>query len=139
WNTDPSTITFEITEGATVGDSVRSAEILVRLKEQGAKVAIDDFGTGYSSLSYLKNLPLDELKIDKPFIQKLTSSAAEQKIVKFVIALCHDFGMKVVAEGVEDDATISELKKLGCDLAQGYAYSPALPATGFIDWFQKHS
>ncbi|MCA2999130.1 MAG: EAL domain-containing protein [Rhodocyclaceae bacterium] len=139
WNTDPSTITFEITEGATVGDLVRSAEILVRLKEQGAKLAIDDFGTGYSSLSYLKNLPLDELKIDKPFIQKLTSSAAEQKIVKFVIALCRDFGMKVVAEGVEDDATISELKKLGCDLAQGYAYSPALPAADFIDWFQKHS
>ena len=139
WNADPSTITFEITESATVGDSVRSAEILVRLKELGVKLAIDDFGTGYSSLSYLKNFPLDELKIDKLFIQQLKTSVSDQKIVKSVIALSHDFGMKVVAEGVEDDATFRELRKLGCDLVQGYAYSPALPAANFIDWFQKHS
>jgi diguanylate cyclase len=139
WNADPSTITFEITESATVGDSVGSADILVRLKELGVKLAIDDFGTGYSSLSYLKNFPLDELKIDKLFIQQLKTSVADQKIVKSVIALSHDFGMKVVAEGVEDDATFRELRKLGCDLVQGYAYSPALPAAGFIDWFQKHT
>ena len=138
WNTEPSTITFEITESATVSDSVRSAEILVRLKELGVKLAIDDFGTGYSSLSYLKNFPLDELKIDRLFIQQLKSSVADQKIVKSVIALSHDFGMKVVAEGVEDDATFRELKKLGCDLVQGYAYSPALAPSTFIDWFQKH-
>jgi predicted signal transduction protein with EAL and GGDEF domain len=139
WNAEPSTITFEITESATVGDSVRSAEILVRLKELGVKLAIDDFGAGYSSLPYLKIFPLDELKIDKLFIQQLKTSVADQKIVKSVIALSHDFGLKVVAEGVEDDATFGELKKLGCDLAQGHAYSPALPAAGFIDWFQKHS
>jgi EAL domain-containing protein (putative c-di-GMP-specific phosphodiesterase class I) len=138
WNTDPSSITFEITASATVGDSVRSAEILIRLKELGVKLAIDDFGTDYSSLSYLENFPLDELKIDKLFMQELMSSAADQKFVKSVTALSHDFGMKVVAEGVEDDATFRELKKLGCDLAQGYAYSPALPANSFIDWFQKH-
>ena len=125
-------------ESATVSDSVRSAEILVRLKELGVKLAIDDFGTGYSSLSYLKNFPLDELKIDRLFIQQLKSSVADQKIVKSVIALSHDFGMKVVAEGVEDDATFRELKKLGCDLVQGYAYSPALAPSTFIDWFQKH-
>jgi predicted signal transduction protein with EAL and GGDEF domain len=139
WNTDPSTLTFEITENATVGNTVRSTETILRLKELGVKLAIDDFGTGHSSLSYLKSFPLDELKIDKPFIQQLRTSAADQKIVKSVIALSHDFGMKVVAEGVEDEATFRELKKLGCDLAQGYAYSPALPAANFIDWFQKHS
>jgi EAL domain-containing protein (putative c-di-GMP-specific phosphodiesterase class I) len=132
-------LTFEITENATVGNTVRSTETILRLKELGVKLAIDDFGTGHSSLSYLKSFPLDELKIDKPFIQQLRTSAADQKIVKSVIALSHDFGMKVVAEGVEDEATFRELKKLGCDLAQGYAYSPALPAANFIDWFQKHS
>jgi predicted signal transduction protein with EAL and GGDEF domain len=139
WNIDPATITFEITESATVSDSVRSAEVLVRLKEIGVKLAIDDFGTGYSSLSYLKNFPLDELKIDKLFIQQLKSSVADQRIVKSVIALSHDFGMKVVAEGVEDEATIRELRKLNCDLVQGYAYSPALPPAQFAEWFQKHS
>ncbi len=138
WNTDPSTITFEITESATIGDAVRSAEVLVRLKELGVKLAIDDFGTGYASLSYLKNFPLDELKIDKLFIQELKSSVADQRIVKSVISLSHDFGMKVVAEGVEDEATVRELKKLGCDLVQGYAFSPALPANAFIEWFHKH-
>ncbi len=138
WNVDPSTITFEITESATVGDSEKSAAVLRRLKTLGVKLAIDDFGTGYSSLSYLKNFPLDELKIDKMFIEHVKDSVADQRIVKSVIALSHDFGLKVVAEGVGDEATFRELKRLGCDLVQGYAYSPALAPEPFMAWFIKH-
>ena len=137
WNIDPSAITFEVSESATIGDAEKSAAALVRLKELGVKLAIDDFGTGYSSLSYLKNFPLDELKIDKVFIQQLTNSVADQRIVKSVIALSHDFGLKVVAEGVEDEATVRALKALNCDLVQGYVYSQALPAGAFMDWFAK--
>ncbi len=138
WNIDPSTITFEITESATIGDFDKSAAVLTRLKALGVKLAIDDFGTGYSSLSYLKNFPLDELKIDKMFIEHVKDSVADQRIVKSVIALSHDFGLKVVAEGVEDEATFRELKRLGCDLVQGYAYSPALPSEAFVAWYVKH-
>ncbi len=138
WNVDPSTITFEVTESATIGDSEKSTAVLVRLKELGVKLAVDDFGTGYSSLSYLKNFPLDELKIDKSFIQQLTNSVADQRIVKSIIALSHDFSLKVVAEGVEDVATVRALKALGCDLVQGYVYSPALPVNTFTDWYAKH-
>jgi EAL domain-containing protein (putative c-di-GMP-specific phosphodiesterase class I)/GGDEF domain-containing protein len=139
WGVDPATVTFEITESATIGDAERSTNVLNGLKALGVKLAVDDFGTGYSSLSYLKNFPLDELKIDKLFIQQLQMSSADQRIVKSVVALAHDFGLKVVAEGVEDDATARELKRMRCDMAQGYAYSPALPAAQFAEWFQKHS
>lgn len=138
WNVDPSTITFEVTESATIGDFEKSIGVLTRMKNLGVKLAIDDFGTGYSSLSYLKNFPLDELKIDKSFIQQLKDSVADQRIVKSVIALAHDFGLKVVAEGVEDEATIRILKSLGCDLAQGYVISAALPADAFLAWYTKH-
>jgi diguanylate cyclase len=135
WNVDPASMTFEVTESATVSDAARSTMVLNRLKSLGVKLAVDDFGTGYSSLSYLKNFPLDELKIDRLFIRELTTSVADQRIVRSVVGLAHEFGMKVVAEGVEDDATARELKKLGCDLVQGFIHSQALNADSFADWF----
>jgi len=139
WDVDPATITFEVTESAAVVDFENMKAVLVRLKQLGVKLAIDDFGTGYSSLSYLKHFPLDELKIDKIFIDHLKNSVADQRIVKSVIALAHDFGLKVVAEGVEDEATVRCLKGLGCDLAQGFVYSQALPLEAFCAWYAKHS
>lgn len=138
WTVDPATVTFEITESATIGDAEKSTAVLYRLKDLGVKLAVDDFGTGYSSLSYLKNFPLNELKIDKMFVQQLQSSTADQRIVRSVIGLAHDFNLLVVAEGVEDEATVRELKKLNCDLVQGYAYSPPLPVPQFVDWLGRH-
>lgn len=138
WNSDPSTITFELTESEAAVDFENMNAVLVRLKELGVKLAIDDFGTGYSSLSYLKHFPLDELKLDKTFIQQLKRSVADQQIVKTMIALSHDFGLKVVAEGVEDEETLSVLRALGCDLVQGDVYSGALPVDAFTIWYAKH-
>jgi EAL domain-containing protein (putative c-di-GMP-specific phosphodiesterase class I) len=139
WNIDPTMVTFEITESATIGDAEKSIAVLQRLKDLGVNIALDDFGTGYSSLSYLKNFPLDELKIDRTFVQSLQLSSSDQKIVKSVIALAHDFRLTVVAEGVEDEPTAKELRRMGCDLSQGYFHSPALPSDAFIEWMSKHT
>jgi diguanylate cyclase len=136
WNVNPERITFEITESATIGDAEKSIAVLNRIKALGVHIAVDDFGTGYSSLSYVKNFPLDELKIDKLFIQNMRHSEPDQKIVRSVIELAHSFKLKVVAEGVEDEATAKELKKMGCDLIQGYVLSPALPAHEFGEWLK---
>lgn len=138
WNIDPSTITFEVAESASIGGSEKSTAVLAQLRELGVKLAIDDFGTGYSSLSYLKNFPFDALKIDETLIQQLPNSVADQRIVKSVIALSHDFGLKVVAQGVADEATVRTLKGLGCDLVQGSIYSHALPVDTFTDWYSRH-
>ncbi len=136
WGADPSRITFEITESATIGDAEKSIAVLNRIKALGVKIALDDFGTGYSSLSYVKNFPLNELKIDKMFIQNMCQSEADKKIVRSVIALAHSFNLKVVAEGVEDNNTVKELKQMQCDLVQGYVNSAAIPAKEFATWFE---
>jgi len=138
WNIEPERVTFEVTESATIGDAQQSVAVLNRIKALGVKIAIDDFGTGSSSLSYLKTFPLDEIKIDKMFIQNMRSSEADQKIVRSVIALAHSFNLTVIAEGVEDESTARELKKMHCDGAQGYVYSPALPAAAFVTWLKNH-
>jgi len=139
WGVPPNRITFEITESATIGDAEKSIAVLNRIKSLGVKIALDDFGTGYSSLSYVKNFPLDELKIDKMFIQNLCQSEASQKIVRSIVALAHSFNLKVVAEGVEDNGTVRELKKMQCDLVQGYVNSAALPPAEFAAWFEARA
>jgi diguanylate cyclase (GGDEF)-like protein len=139
WQSDPARITLEITESSTIDDAEHSLKILERFKEMGLNLAVDDFGTGYSSLSYVKRFPLDELKIDKLFVQHMRDSKGDQQIVRSVIDLAHNFEMKVVAEGVEDDATFRELKKLGCDLAQGYVISKAMPLDDLKRWLGKRT
>jgi diguanylate cyclase len=139
WGVEPGRITFEITESATIGDAEKSIAVLNRIKALGVKIALDDFGTGYSSLSYVKNFPLNEIKIDKMFIQNMRQSEADQKIVRSVIALAHSFNLNVVAEGVEDESTVRELKKMHCNLVQGYVNSAALPAAEFAAWFKARA
>jgi diguanylate cyclase (GGDEF)-like protein len=139
WGADTSKITLEITESATIDDAERSLVLLRRLKSLGFKLSVDDFGTGYSSLSYVKRFPLDELKIDKLFIQHMLNSHGDQAIVRSVIDLAHNFGLKVVAEGVEDAATMDALRGMGCDQAQGYHLSAALPHAQFQRWFRDHT
>jgi predicted signal transduction protein with EAL and GGDEF domain len=138
WQTDPSSLTLEITENATINDMDYSLVIMNQLKKMGVALSVDDFGTGYSSLSYVKRFPLDELKIDKLFVQHMRDNKGDQQIVRSVIDLAHIFDLKVVAEGVEDEATLKELKRMGCDLAQGYVISPAVPSGSLVEWMKRH-
>ncbi len=137
WGADPAKITFEITESSTIDDAEQSLAVMHRLKKLGVRLSVDDFGTGYASLSYVKNFPLDELKIDKLFVQHMRQSKGDQQIVRSVIDLAHNFELSVVAEGVEDEATFKDLKKMGCDLAQGYLMSPALPSAQLLEWVRR--
>jgi diguanylate cyclase (GGDEF)-like protein len=133
----PSTLVFEVTEGAiTASDRVVSDQLLA-LRELGVRIAIDDFGTGYSSLAHLKRLPLDELKIDKAFVISLTEEADDSVIVRSTIDLGHNMGLKVVAEGVENLEAFGVLERFGCDMAQGYFISRPLPAGELRRWLKS--
>lgn len=139
WQTVPSTVTLEITETSTIGDMDQSLLVLNRLKEKGLRLSVDDFGTGHASLLYVKRFPLDELKIDKSFVQHMRASKADQRIVRSVIDLAHNFELSVVAEGVEDEATYNDLKKHGCDVAQGFHISRAVPEPDVKAWLRSRN
>ena len=109
-------------------DPQRAGEVLADLRALGVGLALDDFGTGYSSLEHLKRLPVDELKIDKSFVMSMDRDAADRAIVASTVALGRSLGLRVVAEGVESAASASVLAAIGCDLAQGFHYSPPVPA-----------
>jgi predicted signal transduction protein with EAL and GGDEF domain len=137
WSVPPDQLTVEVTEGTIVTDVKRSAQVLDRVRQLGVRLAMDDFGTGYSSLAQFKRLPFDEIKIDKLFVQNMLQSRGDAQIVRAMIDLAHNFGLVVVAEGVEDTPTMNRLRELGCDLAQGYAISKALPEPLFGDWWLR--
>lgn len=136
WSVDPSRLTIEVTENALTADRERSHAVLTALRELGVRVSIDDFGTGWSSLAYLKQLPADELKIDRSFVMAMQSDKADRKVVEQVIALGHAFGLEVVAEGVENETVAQELASLGCDYAQGFLFTQPLPPDEFTAWLQ---
>ncbi len=110
---------------------------LQAFKELGLHVSIDDFGTGYSSLSYLKRLPIDELKIDKSFIDDIDYNENDRDIVRSIISLGHNLHLKVVAEGVEKQTQLDFLKDNGCDIIQGYFYSQPLIANAFVEFLES--
>jgi EAL domain-containing protein (putative c-di-GMP-specific phosphodiesterase class I) len=114
----------------------RAMEVIQCIHEAGFKLSIDDFGTGYSSLSYLKNLPIDELKIDQSFVRKLLETPGDQAIVESTIALAHNFSLQVVAEGIEDLPTAHWLLAHGCDIGQGYTYAKPMPSQDLIAFAQ---
>jgi diguanylate cyclase len=120
-------LTIEVTETALVGDFESAIGALREVKALGVRVAIDDFGTGYSSLGYLSRFPIDELKIDQSFVERLGRDAAVDAIVGSVIALGHTLGLRCTAEGVERDDQLDHLAALRCDTFQGYLFSPAVP------------
>jgi diguanylate cyclase (GGDEF)-like protein len=126
---------LEITESAIMKDAAFAQRVLRDLKRRGVCLAIDDFGTGYSSLAHLKRLPVDELKIDKSFVLHLSEKATDDLvIVRSTIELGHNMGLVVIAEGVETAESWSILKRLGCDMAQGYYMSPPLTSEKFAEW-----
>ncbi len=127
----PERLTVEVTEDAMIADPAQTMERLSSLRDLGVRVAIDDFGTGYSSLSHLRDLPVDELKIDRSFVKNMQRDARDRDIVKAIVDLGHTFGLKLVAEGVEDKRTADTLKDLGCDILQGYLFGKPVSAQAF--------
>ena len=123
----PEWLVLEVTESAVMKDPDLALYVLYALNGMGMTLSIDDYGTGYSSMSYLKKLPVQEIKIDKSFVLNLASNKEDEIIVRSTIALGHNLGLKVTAEGVEDEKSYKMLKDFGCDLAQGYLFSKALP------------
>ena len=130
-----SMLVLEITEMTIVSEPEVTDEILRELRRLGVKVSLDDFGTGYSSLSYLKDLPIDELKIDRSFVRHLTDEGSRDSIlVRATVELAHNLGLSVVAEGVEDADTQRRLGALHCDLAQGFHFARPMPAAELGAW-----
>jgi EAL domain-containing protein (putative c-di-GMP-specific phosphodiesterase class I) len=130
----PGRICMELTESALMEDPARARETLAQLHELGLKLSMDDYGTGYSSLAYIKDLSLDELKIDRAFVSGMNDDAQSAAIVHSTIELGHRLGMIVVAEGVETGHELSTLKTFGCDYAQGYHVCRPMPAAEVMAW-----
>ncbi|MCI3927479.1 bifunctional diguanylate cyclase/phosphodiesterase [Paenibacillus sp. TRM 82003] len=129
---------IEITEDFLMADRERAQVILDGLRRRGVRVAVDDYGTGYSSLAYLRQLPVDDLKLDRSFVTDLGSDPRALAIVRSTIMLAHSLGLRLVAEGVEDAETCRELTDAGCDVVQGWYFSKALPAAELTAWLLRH-
>jgi len=123
---EPRYLEIELTETTVMDHADTSVQILEDLSRMGVIVSIDDFGTGYSSMSYLRRFPIDKLKIDRSFINELTTSSDAASIVKAIISLAHSLRLKVVAEGVETEEQLQQLRELGCDQFQGFYRSAAV-------------
>ncbi len=130
-------LALEITESMIMSDPERALSTVTQLRELGVKISVDDFGTGYSSLANLKQLPVNELKIDRSFVSSMLKDQSDLIIVRSTINLGHELRLKVVAEGVEDDLTLRRLANLGCDQAQGYHLSRPLPSEAFVEWLDR--
>ena len=128
WDVAPDRLELEVTETVLMADPAKALEVLNRLSDAGVGLSIDDFGTGYSSLEYLKRLPVDVLKIDKSFVLNMSHDAADAMIVRSTIDLARNLGLRVVAEGVEDQAAYDTLRGLGCHLGQGFLMSRPVTA-----------
>jgi EAL domain-containing protein (putative c-di-GMP-specific phosphodiesterase class I) len=138
YNVDHSLIDFELTESATIDNTETIQDILEKLKSLGFKISMDDFGTGYSSFSLLKDIPFDTLKIDKSFIDNITSTSTEQAqvckdniIIKHIISMSNELGYKCIAEGAETESQVERLKQMGCKVIQGFYFSKPIPLEEF--------
>jgi len=138
WQIEPQRLTLEITEDILIREKQKVFDQLCLVRERGVKISIDDFGTGFSSLAYFKHIPADELKIDQSFIRNMLNDETDRKIVKLIIDIAHAFGLSVLAEGVEDMATVQALRDMGCDYAQGFYFSKAIPHSDYLDWLSTN-
>jgi EAL domain-containing protein (putative c-di-GMP-specific phosphodiesterase class I) len=127
-------LTLEITESAFADSTTEVVRRLEDLRDLGVRLCIDDFGTGYSAMAYLKNLPVDELKIDRAFVFELDSDSRDTAIVRAIVEVAHSLGLSVVAEGVESEAAGRILTALRCDVAQGYGLCRPAAASAITGW-----
>ena len=134
-----NSVVLEITESTAINRLRSPEKLLDRLKSLGFKISLDDFGTGYSSLSLLRDLPVDQIKIDRSFLNQLEDNERNRSIVLNAISLAHGLGYTVVAEGVEQPEILRLLRKYGCDYIQGFYYSPAIPIDEAIQWTLNHN
>ena len=130
----PFALQLEVTEQFLMADRDRARSILTRLRDSGVQIAVDDFGSGYSSLSYLRDLPIDELKLDRSFIFPMARDGRTAALVASTITLAHSLGLRMVAGGVENSSAFTELTRLGCDQAQGFYMSRPVPAAELDEW-----
>jgi EAL domain-containing protein (putative c-di-GMP-specific phosphodiesterase class I) len=135
----PESLVVEVTEDAVMRDPRRAIDILERIKASGVDIAVDDFGTGQSSLEQLKNVPADELKLDRSFVLGMADDAHDAAIVGSVVGLGRALGLRVVAEGVETPQVWQRLAELGCDVAQGFGLARPMPAAQFERWAREPS
>jgi EAL domain-containing protein (putative c-di-GMP-specific phosphodiesterase class I) len=133
----PELLTLELTEGVVVGDPELAVERMGELRALGVRISVDDFGTGYSSLTYLKGLPVDEVKIDKTFVDGLSEDPADRAVVRAVVDIAHTLGLRVVAEGVEQEQQMGLLRSLGVDEVQGYLQGRPMPAPEIALWLRN--
>ncbi len=139
YDVPPALLTFELTESGVMSDPERALPVLRRLHALGVVLAVDDFGTGYSSLAYLRQLPVDEVKIDKSFVFGMGTDLGDMAVVRSIVELGHSLGLTVVAEGVEEDAARDQLVAMGCDVAQGYLISRPLSEDRLEAWLQART
>jgi diguanylate cyclase (GGDEF)-like protein len=135
----PELLTLEVTESSVMNQPERSLPVLQELHAMGIRLSVDDFGTGYSSLAYLRRLPIDELKIDKSFVQRMVTDLGDLAIVRAIIDLGHSLGMRVIAEGVEEEAGRDALRSMRCDAMQGFLLSRPLPIDRFESWLTSRT
>ncbi len=138
WDLPADSLILEITETMMVEESWQVLDVLDRLRQLGVSLSIDDFGTGYAGMSYLQRLPVQEVKIDQMFVRQARDSDKAREIITSIIQLATRLQMTVVAEGIEDAATLQLLTELGYRSAQGYHFARPLPLAGFIDWVRQH-
>ena len=134
---DTGSLKLEITEGSLMQDPERAETVVRKLAGMGLHLSIDDFGTGYSSLAYLRQLPVQELKIDRSFVMFMDKNVSDASIVKSTIDLAHNLGLRVVAEGIENEGVLGQLAKLGCDEGQGYFIGKPMPEKDFSVWLER--
>jgi diguanylate cyclase (GGDEF)-like protein len=135
----PELVTLEITEHGVIADTDRPLPTLRRLRDIGVRLSVDDFGTGYSSLSYLRQLPVQEVKIDRTFVQGMATDQGDLAIVRAVVDLSRHFGLEVVAEGVESELALSQLAEIGCDVGQGFYFSRPLSYERLEAWLSART
>ena len=131
----PQRLTFEITEAGVLDGTDRPIPTLRRLRDLGVRLSVDDFGTGDSSLAYLRRLPVHEVKVDRSFVQGMATDPGDLAIVNAVVTLSQQFGLAVVAEGVESELTLELLQDIGCEIGQGFLFSRPLPYERLEAWF----
>jgi len=136
---EPEKFYLEVTETSMMANPKAAMSTLAKIRQMGLKVSVDDFGAGYSSLSYLKDLPANEIKIDKSLAQSVSDNERGESVVKTAVKMCHELGFDVVAEGVETQEMLDHLAALECDLVQGYLLTPPLPINRLVEWLEEQN